>query len=1046
MGFFKKIFSDAADELKKNLEDAKKEMLSNLEEVKQDVMAGFTNSTSNSRDYDEEDDEEPKILLGDFHDGVLTIREGITELDDESLEHYKRIRKIIFPASLERLDSNVIDDQERLEELDFSKVTKLKTIPDDFISGENKIRKLIIPNGVTEVGDGFLGEAKSGAEIFVPASVRKLGYITGNNDNDMTVYLFAANIDISDVEQDVKTLYVLPDYYGYYAKQLKECYSEASLREMPDDKMDIYGEVSKGTPTEKTEESNQQKQNSAPAVDEVKPEEETKAEAKEEIEQKEEPIENGGLFSARLEAMISAALQDGVLTDKERELLKRRVEKEGEDWDEVEMIIEARLAEKNPVTVPASAPESEPEPEPEPDGEQTENVNDKRYPEEYYKKMKLVEILPFIKRRLPDIESHTLRPESKIDAFDYLNKLSEIVPETEMSVATFIACAEFFETVGFFDDPEAKIRELLQIEGILQNAEALKNREEQIKDYRRKLVDNLKNAKLSRDDSEQAKKELKEAVEKVKLADISIKEGAKSVEEIEQFVIKSLEKAAAEKAAAEKAAAEKAAAERVQAQQIEQMKRQMEKQAKAKEFDENGVWTVPETVYILSEEKVDEIVENKENLEAVILPKSLKEIGDNAFCDFSNLQIVDMSQCDSLEKIGHHAFYECSNLQKVILPKSLKEIEEYAFGYRRNLQIVDMSQCDSLEKIKEGAFYECSSAEFAFPKEFESLKYIGSVAFSYCEKITSFPFSKALNKMKDDAIAGCSNLQILDFSKCTELWDINYGIIYGKGLDSLKKIILPPSQTMFNALCIWGPNVHIGEETNQAEVDISHCNFKWVNEEAFQTMDMKEIIIPDTVETIGENAFDECVNLKTIVMPAALKEIKAPLGSNLEQLKKVDFSKVTQLKVIPKKIFEDGCDELKELMIPNGVTEIEDDAFECLGKLKRLFLPPTLESIGDLELTNFSIYCFSPSLEELEPIVYGWDDDDDEEWDEEDLEDLDEETLEELKEEKKKIKINLFVLPQYVEKYISQRNAERIPEDVLIIKEIPEEFRYYYDN
>ena len=1058
MGFFKKFFSDAADELKKSLEDAKKEMLSNLEEVKQDVMAGFTNSISNSRDYDEEDDEEPKILLGDFHDGVLTIREGITELDDESLEHYKRIRKIIFPASLERLDSNVIDDQERLEELDFSKVTKLKTIPDDFISGENKIRKLIIPNGVTEVGDGFLGEAKSGAEIFVPASVRKLGYITGNNDNDMTVYLFAANIDISDVEQDVKTLYVLPDYYGYYAKQLKECYSEASLREMPDDKMDIYGEVSKGTPTEKTEESNQQKQNSAPAVDEVKPEEETKAEAKEEIEQKEEPIENGGLFSARLEAMISAALQDGVLTDKERELLKRRVEKEGEDWDEVEMIIEARLAEKNPVTVPAPAPESESEPEsePEPDGEQTENVNDKRYPEEYYKKMKLVEILPFIKRRLPDIESHTLRPESKIDAFDYLNKLSEIVPETEMSVATFIACAEFFETVGFFDDPEAKIRELLQIEGILQNAEALKNREEQIKDYRRKLVDNLKNAKLSRDDSEQAKKELKEAVEKVKLADISIKEGAKSVEEIEQFVIKGLEKAAAEKAAAEKAAAEKAAAEKaaaemqalqiVQALQIEQMNRQMEKQAKAKEFDENGVWTVPETVYILSEEKVDEIVENKENLEAVILPKSLKEIGDNAFCDFSNLQIVDMSQCDSLEKIEHHAFYDCSNLQKVILPKSLKEIGEYAFCSCSNLQIVDMSQCDSLEKIGEGAFYECSSAEFAFPKEFESLKNIDFKAFYNCKKITSFPFSKALNKMTFDAFKGCSNLQILDFSKCTELWDINYRIIYEKGLDSLKKIILPPSQTMFNALCIWGPNVHIGEETNQAEVDISHCNFKWVNEEAFQTMDMKEIIIPDTVETIGENAFDECVNLKTIVMPAALKEIKAPLGHILEQLKKVDFSKVTQLKVIPKKLFGDGCDKLKELMIPNGVTEIEDDAFECLGKLKRLFLPPTLESIGDLELTNFSIYCFSPSLEELEPIVYGWDDDDDEEWDEEDLEDLDEETLEELKEEKIRIKINLFVLPQYVEKYISQRNAERIPEDVLIIKEIPEEFRYYYDN
>ena len=52
-----------------------------------------------------------------------------------------------------------------------------------------------------------------------------------------------------------------------------------------------------------------------------------------------------GIFSDRLEALIAAALQDGVLTEKERELLKRRAEKEGEDWDEVEMIIEARLAE-----------------------------------------------------------------------------------------------------------------------------------------------------------------------------------------------------------------------------------------------------------------------------------------------------------------------------------------------------------------------------------------------------------------------------------------------------------------------------------------------------------------------------------------------------------------------------------------------------------------------------------------------------------------------------------------------------------------------------
>lgn len=282
MGFLKKLFNDVGDAIKNNVEERKQEIRQNIEERKQQFYESIeerkkevlsklgvkpeetdqksisiydvvTTSDDNNRkidggiakdssrfDDDDDDDDEPKIILGEFKDGVLTIREGITELDDESLESYKRIRKIVFPASLEKLESDVIDNQERLEELDFSKVSKLKEIPDDFISGNSKIRQFIIPNGVTEVGDGFLGDAESGTEVYVPASVKKIGYITGNNDNDMTVYLFAANIDIEDLEEDIKTLYVLPQYYAQYAKKLKACDSEARLREMPDEKMNVY--------------------------------------------------------------------------------------------------------------------------------------------------------------------------------------------------------------------------------------------------------------------------------------------------------------------------------------------------------------------------------------------------------------------------------------------------------------------------------------------------------------------------------------------------------------------------------------------------------------------------------------------------------------------------------------------------------------------------------------------------------------------------------------------------------------------------------------
>lgn len=234
------------------------------------------------------------------------------------------------------------------------------------------------------------------------------------------------------------------------------------------------------------------------------------------------------------------------------------------------------------------------------------------------------------------------------------------------------------------------------------------------------------------------------------------------------------------------------------------------------------------------------------------------------------------------------------------------------------------------------------------------------------------------------------------------------------------------------------------------EVDFSQCKgIKKIGEEAFYETKIKEMVIPDSVETIGPNTFTYCEDLKTIVMPASLKELKGTLGSCMGQLKKIDFSKVKNLNSIPKEFIGWSCRKLKELIIPYGVTEIEDDAFRYSYALKRLFLPPTLKIIGDLMReddegyplrTGLSVFCYSPSLEELEPIVYGWDDEEDLEEEEEEENDGNQIRVQ------KKTKINLYILPQYLDKYINQRNAEEIPEDVLIISPMPDEYLYFYDN
>ena len=502
MGFFKKIFGDAADELKKSLEESKNEMRKSLEDMKRSAMADFGSRTSSKRSDDDDDDDEPRIILGKFSNGVLDIRDDIEELDDESLEDYKNVKMIIFPRGLKKLGSDVICDQSKLEELDFSFVTELREIPDDFISGATKIKEFIVPQGVKKLGDGFVGDCKAGTKIVIPSTVEKMGYINGENNNDLLVYLFAPKLNIKDAEEDIKTLYVLPEYYGYYAKQLKKCDSEARLREMPEDMMNVYANsfasALAGKPAEKPAKKSKEKNTAkiegpvGPTpldglVQQIKEQlqsldltsfvlygsdyegdkeyeeieqlaDDGKLEASSEynlftydeddgntsiygklrkisivndvvlfdIEEEYEDengdieirgkydnqtigkilrdwdndaVENGltnilnnyltdktlielnggteakavtmepapvpqsvpepapaivseptnsafkGLFSERLEALISSALQDGILSDQEKAVLKKRAEKEGEDWDEVEMIINSRLAE-----------------------------------------------------------------------------------------------------------------------------------------------------------------------------------------------------------------------------------------------------------------------------------------------------------------------------------------------------------------------------------------------------------------------------------------------------------------------------------------------------------------------------------------------------------------------------------------------------------------------------------------------------------------------------------------------------------------------------
>jgi hypothetical protein len=253
------------------------------------------------------------------------------------LEGYNNIRKVIFPSTLRE-----IDKCEMIEELDLSKVHLLKEIPDNFISENCKIETLVIPVGVKIVGDGF-ASSKSIREVYVPYTVEEIGTL---NDDEYApdVYIYTNKLtDIESLCAYIRTLYVPEELYVYYAELLKEVDdTEVRLRKMPADKLNFYGtpvppltEVAKEEETQDTQEESQDTQEEILDIQKES----------EEIPTIQKSL--GNLFSDALEELINSAAASDELTDKMKEIVLRRAVKEGEDPDEVEMVLEARFYEKH---------------------------------------------------------------------------------------------------------------------------------------------------------------------------------------------------------------------------------------------------------------------------------------------------------------------------------------------------------------------------------------------------------------------------------------------------------------------------------------------------------------------------------------------------------------------------------------------------------------------------------------------------------------------------------------------------------------------------
>ncbi len=98
---------------------------------------------------------------------------------------------------------------------------------------------------------------------------------------------------------------------------------------------------------------------------------------------------------------------------------------------------------------------------------------------------------------------------------------------------------------------------------------------------------------------------------------------------------------------------------------------------------------------------------------------------------------------------------------------------------------------------------------------------------------------------------------------------------------------------------------------------------------------IKKIILPDSVEEIGEGAFAGCASLKEITLPNSVKKIDLDAFAGCESLEEI---------IIPNSMKEIGrfafryCIGLEKITIPNSVKEIGEGAFDECANLQTVYM------------------------------------------------------------------------------------------------------------
>ena len=291
---------------------------------------------------------------------------------------------------------------------------------------------------------------------------------------------------------------------------------------------------------------------------------------------------------------------------------------------------------------------------------------------------------------------------------------------------------------------------------------------------------------------------------------------------------------------------------------------------------------------------------------------------------------------NSVTSIGDSAFHDCYNLSSIHIPDGVTSIGRSAFSNCNNLTAIHIP--DSVTSIGDSAFYCCRSlTSIHIP---DSVTSIGDRAFSGCESLTFITLPLNINTINGNSFAYWNGELIVK----SDNFIYEDGVLFDKYKRRLiayrskkKDYEIPNSVTSIgdNAFsdCKNITSIHIPDSITSIG-DRAFCGCK----------SLTSIHIPDSVTSIGDSAFYCCRSLTSIHIPDSVTSIGDSAFGVCESLTSIHIpDSVTS---IGDRAFH-SCNNLTAIHIPDSVTSIGDSAFYCCRSLTSIHISDSVTSIGD---------------------------------------------------------------------------------------------------